>query len=255
MAKCFAYLLLVLIISGCGSRKIEPTKKFLVRQWYIDTLYGSKDYNDYAAQRIYFTPENKFWRFSSYTKSYILDSALIYENHQIFDKGKLKYTVQAIDSNTIHLTTTDNKVYKCSKGNLYDSQDIETVLESNPIKQMIHGDWELIDSEFIPAYIPSTCRKLYLGSTFTFTTDGFFRVFPKDSLKKCSSHGYSIYKKELNTQEYDMIVSFDILELTKEKLVLKSTHFSHDYEEWVPENEKARSKGFYNLTLKRKNKK
>ena len=213
----------------------------------LDSIYGSKEF---IQDWVYFTPNNKFWRCSWYNESYVIDSSLTYSNQEVSLNGQLKYSIYSIDTSSILLVTPDDNVLRCKRWNAYDPERIANFIQSNPKKKLLSGNWTLDSSEVNPTVMPSYCKNLYLGSKFTFNQNGTFDVFPKDSTNKCNSYSYHIWENQVSITEYDMMMHLDIVKLTADKLILKSTYVPSDgCSEKMME---AKQKG-YNLYLTKQN--
>ena len=246
-------LLSIIGLLSCNSdritafeNKVPLTKEFLIHQWMLDSLYGSKEF---IQDLVYFTHNDKFWRCSHYNESQLIDSSLTFKDNKVFDNGQLKYSIFSLDSNSIILVTTDNKVYHCSRWNEYDQEDVERFIKTNPIKKLLNGNWTLDSSEITPTRMPSFCNDLYPGTKFSFNPNGTFDIYPKDSTNKCNGYSYRIWENEISVTEYDMIMTLGIVKLSKDKLILKSTYVSKD-SDWSEKMMKAKQEG-YNLYLTR----
>src|SRR5690606_13276763 len=226
--------------------KIPLTKDFLVHQWMLDSLYGSEKF---IQDIVYFTPNNKFWRLSHYSESQLIDSSFTYKDNKVFDNGKLKYSVFSLDSNNIILVRTDNKVFRCRRWNQFEQEDLDRFIKTNPTKKMLNGNWILDSSDITPTRMPSFCNDLYPGTKYSFNPDGTFDIYPNDSTNKCNGYSYRIWENEISVTEYDMIMTLEIVKLTKDKLILKSTYVSKK-SDWSEKMIKARQEG-YNLYLTR----
>ena len=212
----------------------------------LDSLYGSKEF---IQDWVYFTTTDKFWRCSYYSENQLIDSSLTFKDNKVFDKGELKYSIFSLDSNSIILVTTDRKVFHCRRWNEFDQEDIERFIKTNPTKKLLNGNWKLDSSQIAPTRMPSFCNDLYPGAKFAFNPNGTFDIYPKDSTNKCNGYSYKIWENEISITEYDMIMKLDIVNLSKDKLVLKSTYVPKDVD-WSEKVMKARQEG-YNLYLTR----
>jgi len=222
------FLLPIILLINCTSgktptfeNKIPLSKEFLIHEWTLDSAYGS---SEFIQDRVYFTPDNKFWRCSRYGESQLIDSSFTYKDNKVFHNNKLQYTIFSLDSNNIILLAHDKKVFHCRRRNEYDPEDIERYIRTNPTKKLLNGTWMLDSSEITPAGLPSFCYKLFPGTKFAFKPDGEFEILPKDSSKACNSYSYHIWGNQISIIEYDMEMGLGIVSLTKDKLVLRSKY-------------------------------
>lgn len=211
------------MLIGCQEKKtsIQIDQEFLTDWWAIDSIYGS---DQYIFDDVFFTPEGEFWWCSKRNKSLILDSALLVKNDRIFKEGVEKYKIQAVDSNYMTLTTTDNVSYGVKRRRDFDPKYLKRYIKSNPIKLKINGSWVLDSTQVNPSRVPSYCDDLYPGSRFIFHPKGRLNIFQNDSVETCNSYSYSLREKRLSITEYDMIMRMHIEHISKNKLVLRSKY-------------------------------
>ena len=226
--------------------KVPLTKEFLNHEWMMDSVYGSKEF---IQDWVYFTPNDKFWRCSHYNENQLIDSSLTFKDNEVFDNGQLKYSIFSLDSNNIILVSSDKKVFHCRSWNNFNQKYIYIFFITNTTKKLLNGNWTLDSSEIKPTRMPSFCNDLYPGTKYAFNPNGTFDIYPKDSTNKCNGYSYKIWENEISITEYDMVMKLEIVNLTKDKLILKSTYVSKDAD-WSEKMMKARQEG-YNLYLTR----
>ena len=220
--------------------KFPLTKDYLTKsEWMIDSIYGSKSF---IQDWIYFTPDNKFWRCSYYNSSYIIDSSIKFKNDIVLSAGQKKYQVYTIDSSNILLVDSSSTVFHCRRWNSFSPEKIERFVKGNPKKKLLNGYWLLDTSEISPTRVPSFCDSLYAGTKFYFNPDGTFDIYAKDSTAKCGAYSYKIWENEISFIEYDMVMGFDIIRLTSDSLVIKSTFVPRDA--WDENATNARENGY-----------
>jgi hypothetical protein len=201
--------------------KVPLTKEFLIHEWMLDSIYGSKEF---IQDWVYFTPTGNFWRCTRYVENQLIDSSLTFKGNEIFYNGELKYSIFSLDSNNIILVSKDKTVFHCKRWNEFDQEDITMFVKTNPIKKLLNGRWILDSSEVIPTTIPSHCDKLFPGSKFYFNPNGRLEIYPKDSIIICNNYSYDIWDNEISIRENDMVLGLEIVRLSSTKLILKSTY-------------------------------
>lgn len=234
---------------GCNTSQSETesykstipiTKQFLTSEWLVDSVSGI---DSFTQEWVYFTPANKFWRFSHYNNNYIIDSALEIRGDKIFRGGELKYSVYSVDSNRLILAEK-GKAYHLQRRSSDNFDRISNFLNANPKKLLINGIWRLDSADYLPAYLPSYCKNLLPGSAIVFEPKGIMKIFEKDSADKCNSYTYKIFDNELSLLEYDMIVNMELVTLTRDSLVFKSKWLDWENPKWTDEPMKAREQGY-----------
>jgi hypothetical protein len=232
----------LLIFVSCKQKEksgIEFSDKYLSsHEWVIDSIYGS---DEFIRDWIYFTPEQKFYRFSKNNKSYVIDSALIWKHNKVFKNNSQLFTIRGIDSLNIELKTSD-KIYFAKRWNTFHREQIERFIKNNNFKLKINGKWKLDSLEIKKARMPSYCNEITSGAIFDFEDNGRLKVYQKDSINYCNKYSYRIREKEISLLEYDMILNFPIIEFDKNKLILESRYIQKNAmneKSW-----KAKRKGF-----------
>ena len=220
----YIYIALLLILYSCVEAvnvDIVINKEFLgSHYWMIDTIYGEEKF---IQDWIYFTPEEEFYRFSKFRKSYVLDSALTWHNNRILLNEKEIYKVIAIDSHLIELKGAE-KTYRAKRWNEFDSVDIERYIKNNRYKSIINGNWKLDSMEIEKTRMPSFCEEIVKESVFSFNENGSLFVYEKDSTSPCNNYSYQINEDEIFLLEYDMGLTFPIQSIERKRLVIKSNY-------------------------------
>ena len=232
----------LLIFSSCKQTEnngIKISKEYLnSHEWMIDSIYGSKEY---IQDWIYFTPEQKFYRFSNNSKSYVIDSALIWNNDKIFKNNSELFKITALDSLNIELKMSD-KIYHAKRWNRFHPEQIERFITNNEFKLKINGKWRLDSIEIKQARMPSYCNEITSGAIFDFQNNSRLKVYQKDSINYCNKYSYRIREKEISLIESDMVLNFPIRKFDKDRLILKSRYIQKnvsDKKSW-----EAKRKGF-----------
>jgi len=236
-----------LLITSCKSIKqseIRFDDDFLSsHEWMIDSIYGS---NKFTQDWIYFTPKKRFYRFSKFNKSYVIDSSLVWQRNHILKGDNILYKISKIDSQYIELKT-EKEIFRAKRWNKFDSEDIERFISNNRYKLLINGKWKLDSTEIGIGGLPSNCDEIQAGAIMEFGENGRLQVFKKDSLNFCDRYSYQVYQDGLSLRKSDMIMDFPIIEISNNKLILMSKYIpksNYTEETWL-----AGKKGFkLNLT-------
>lgn len=221
------FLFLSFLILACVEQKqnyppsIKVTQDFLEGRWMLDSIIGK---DDWKQDWLYFTDDDKFWQFSKYNESYLIEKELGWKKDKIIKNGKTKYLITPLDSQHIILHGTNEK-FHCKRWGDFEREDIERFLKANPLKKKINGWWKLEVKKDSIHNIPSWCNNLGNETKFYFNPNGKLEIYPIDEKdnKYCKSYTYSIFvndKPQLNLQELDMIISYNILELNDNRLIL-----------------------------------
>lgn len=250
----FILIITVITITSCNQQQhkskengIQLTNEFLVHEWMLDSLYGS---SEFIQDWVYFTPEGEFWRCSHYSESQLIDSLLTFKEDKVFKNGKIVYSITALDSSNITLKANSEQTYHLKRWNQFDKEDIERFIQTNPTKLLLNGNWELDSSEISPTRMPSYCNDLMAGTRFDFKAKGILEIYPNDSINKCNSYSYRIWKDKISITEYDMVMELKIEKISTDKMVLKSRYIPREIA-WTEEVMKAKQEG-YNLYFSKK---
>ena len=79
---------------------------------------------------------------------------------------------------------------------------------------------------------------------------GILEIYPNDSINKCNSYSYRIWKDKISITEYDMVMELKIEKISTDKMVLKSRYIPREIA-WTEEVMKAKQEG-YNLYFSKK---
>ena len=242
MKSALPIIICLLIFISCKqteSNGVRLSKEYLSsHEWMIDSIYGSKEF---IQDWIYFTSEQKFYRFSESNESYVIDSALIWKHDKVFENNSQLFKITALDSLNIELKTYD-KIYHAKKWNIFHREQIERFIINNKFKLKINGKWKLDSIGIKQARMPSYCNEITSGAIFDFESNGSLKVYQKDSTNYCNKYSYKIREKEISLIEYDMILNFPIINFDKDNLILKSRYIRKnvtDKKSW-----EAKRKGF-----------
>ena len=231
-------------LKGCSNKSNIPvTDGLLIREWMLDSISGS---DRFLQDWIYFTPDHKFWRFSYYNNSYIIDSALDCNGDKIFLRDQLKYTIYSPDSNHLLLVTPEDSVFHLKSRRHFDIEDIARFVRANPHKLLLNGNWKMDSADYSPSYLPSYCENLYPGSRLVFNGNGFLDVYPRDSTHKCYSYSYKVSEEEISIVESDMTLNLALVKISGDTLILKSRWLHYQN----PDAQKVRESA-YNIYLSR----
>jgi hypothetical protein len=192
--RVLSLILFGFFITSCSgdhprSSEIEASEGLLVGMWALDSISGQ---TEWIFEQVHFTNDGKFWRFSEYTKSYVVDNELEWAKDSVFEKDHLAYTIHPVDSDHIVLRKGDVEFF-CERHREFDQKRIEQVLAANALKQKFHGTWVLDTADFLPVRIPSWCS-VARGGTLTFQHDAVVHLSPQDtSNTNCEGkqYGYS----------------------------------------------------------------
>ena len=88
------------------------------------------------------------------------------------------------------------------------------------------GKWKVTKSSFLPFEHPSFCEKIGIKSVFDFDEDGILKVYENQTTtQNCNEYQvFWIDANELIVFEYDVHFPYQILKLTHDSLVLKTTN-------------------------------
>jgi hypothetical protein len=90
------------------------------------------------------------------------------------------------------------------------------------------GEWILDSSTVTPAYLPSFCKELYNGSRFVFDRENQLTVYPDTSHVKCNMYSYHSTGDELHLTEWDMVVTFPLVVVDQDHIILENTHIPYE---------------------------
>jgi hypothetical protein len=242
MKSIITTIFCLLIIVSCKRKEnsgIDFSDEYLSsHEWVIDSVYGS---DEFIQDWIYFTPEKQFYRFSKYSKSYVIDSALNWKHNKVLKDDSEMFKIIALDSENIELKTP-LKTYHAERWNKFDPEDIELFISNNRYKLLINGKWKLDSTEIGKGGLPLSCDQIEKGSVFNFKDNGLLTVLEKDSVNFCNEFSYSLFKEELSLRKSDMVMGLPIAELNENKLVLVSRYIPKN--NYTEEMWKLKRKGF-----------
>jgi hypothetical protein len=216
----FGLLIFVACNDHADKRKIQITDSFLQGEWMVDSIVGKKGW---VQDWVYFTDDKKFWRFSEYRETYLLDKELNWKQDSVFNQSRIAYIISPLDSEQIILDNGKEK-FHCKRWMPFDREKITKFLEADPVKRKLNGWWILDSADTFPIQIPSWCDNLGKGTKFNFNSTGKAEIYPVDttSNKYCDSYIYKIYgKDELSFQENDLMIPYNIIKLDENELILK----------------------------------
>ncbi len=209
---------LIVFVGSCTLQNTNIDKEFLIgHEWMIDTMYGQ---NDFIQEWIYFTADDEFYRFSKYNKSYIIDSACIWNGNMIWKDGEERFSIEMIDSNYI-LLKGEQFIFRAKKWRKSDPGFIEMFIQNNKSKLLLNGEWRLDSIEIGDNAILPICGNSRQGAVFNFSEDANLFIRHESSLDSCRSYFYQVYDHELSIQDFDVIYSYPISKITSKQLILE----------------------------------
>jgi hypothetical protein len=226
--KQVLFMMCLLLLTSCLEKQKAPLVinfEFLKGKWRMDSIVGSnKEREDW----VYFTDDSKYWRFSLYNKSYLVEGDLRWEKDKIYKSGDLTYLVEAIDSNHILINDGQTK-YHCVRFMMYPYyRDINNFLNANPFKELINGWWTLDTTSFQPRGFGSYGSELIEGSDFHFTDDGKLEIFNNFTSKSNNSINMTYWihavpeSPTIAFVEKNTEMAYNIIMLDSSNLILKS---------------------------------
>ena len=106
-------------------------------------------------------------------------------------------------------------------------------------KKDIIGKWKAFDSNIIPFTHPSSCKKLDLNTVLQFDLNGVPKLFPSSKDTNCILYqNYFIKDSLLVFNELDMQFSYDILKLSKDTLIIRSSKIPYYFFETESKKQK-----------------
>ena len=219
-------LLLTALLTGCNNL-VAPYKanpKLLRGEWLLDSIDGH--FNKWQQDWVYFLDSGKFYKFTDWYKTYLIDSSLYYDYSFIY-KGNLKlYTILFVDSSNLILKDTSHISFFYKRWRKNDlNKKVSFFLSRVPSKLKINGYWQVVYVKRPEEYddVMDGRDKLNKGNVLHFSDDGMITAFKsfRDTIK-LYKYTYKIFDDNVDFQDFDAIMSNKLLEITDSTLILDS---------------------------------
>jgi hypothetical protein len=201
--------------------KADP--KILKGEWILDSIKG-KALDE--SNRIYFLDSYKFYKFSEYTKSYLIDSSLTYDSSFVYKGNQKKYAVLFVDSTQLTLHDINKRTLFYKRRRLTDlNESVNRFLSRVPYKLKINGYWTVVSFVRPDEYYDEILdkQKLTKGNLLYFSDDGIVKAFKSlADTTELFKYSYWIFPDEIQFNDYDLVIGNKLIELTDATLIFDS---------------------------------
>jgi hypothetical protein len=215
----------MILLQACNdsSAVYKGDPKILRGEWLLDSIRG-KTLTE--LNWIYFLDSSKFYKFSDYSKSYLIDSSLAYDSSFVYDGNQKRYKILFVDSIKLVLEDSLHRTFFYKRWRKNDLNDnVNRFLSRIPYKVKLNGYWEVVSFERPGDYYDEATdnRKLDYGNILYFSDNGMVTAFKSQlDTSELFKYSYRIFPDEIYFYEYDMVIGNKLIELTDTTLIFDS---------------------------------